>query len=84
MNGKEELIKKLNLHKYVHFIVRIEPDKNKPTVDVGGFLNNLNSFYKPGYEFKSMSLQEQDKREKFLKMLEDGEIEAFCLIEKIM
>ena len=80
MNGKKELIEKLKSHRYVHFIVRIEPDKSKPTVNVG-FLNNLNCFYKPGYEFKSMSLQQSDKRENFLKMLENGEIEAFCLIE---
>ena len=80
MNGKEELIEKLKSHRYVHFIIRTIPDKNKPTVNVG-FLNNLNCFYKPGYEFKSMSLTEKDKREIFLKMIENGEIEAFCFIE---
>ena len=80
MNGKEELIEKLKLYGYVHFIIRTIPDKNKPTVNVG-FLNNLNCFYKPGYEFKSMSLSEDEKKQEFLMMLYNGEIEAFCLIK---
>jgi len=80
MNGREEIIEKLKKHRYVHFIIRIEPDKSKPTVNVG-FLNNLNCFYKPGYEFKSMSLTQEEKRNEFLSMLDKGEIEAFCLIE---
>jgi len=80
MNGREELIEKLKIHRYVHFIIRTTPDKNKPTVNVG-FLNNLNCFYKPGYEFKSMSLSEDEKKQEFLMMLYNGEIEAFCLIK---
>ena len=79
MNGKEELVEKLRSHRYVHFIIRTVPDKTKPSVNVG-FLNNLNCFYKPGYEFKSMSL-ENDKIEEFLSLIENGFIEAFCVID---
>ena len=79
MNGKEELIKNLKSHKYVHFIIRTEPDQSKLAVNVG-FLNNLNCFYRPGYEFKSMSLDD-NKIEEFLELIKNGWIEAFCLIK---
>ncbi len=79
MNGKKEILEKLKKARYIHFIKRNKNDLQKPAINVE-LLNNLNCFYKPGYEFKSMSLEE-DKIENFLNMLEKGEIEAYCIIE---
>ncbi len=76
----KEIIEKIKKGRYIHFIKRLEPNKNKMAVNVE-LLNNLNCFYKPGYEFKSISIDKEEKIKEFISLIEDGFIEAFCIIE---
>ena len=79
MSGKkEEIIKKLKNGRYVHFILRNLSDKDKEPIYVE-YLNSLNCFYKPGFEFRSMSLEEE-KIELFLSFIEEGRVEAYCIV----
>jgi len=79
MSGKkEEIIKKLKNGSYVHFILRDISDKDREPIYVE-YLNSLNCFYKPGFEFRSMTLEEE-KIKLFLKFIDEGKVEAFCVV----
>ncbi len=61
--------------KMLHYILRIEPDKNRKAVYVEA-INALNPFVKPGYNFVSVSVNDKSINE-FEKLLKNHMVEAY-------